>query len=450
MKTLIKGGRIVDPAQNLDTAANLLIEDGKIVCITSEEPEADRVLDASGKMVTPGFIDIHMHEDPLEDGELKQDISRSMLLMGVTTAIGGNCGDNYGDPRAILDTIDEHGNCMNLGLLVGHTWVRRAGGGTDKYAPVDDATIDRMEALAKDCLDKGCMGVSFGVKYVPGTRMEEMTRLAALCAPKGQIVTSHVRNDVSRVFAAVKEMDDLAKATGCRVQISHIGSMGGYGQMAQLLKDVEGYKASGTDILCDCYPYTAFSTDIGATTYDPENFAEYNAPYSAILMCTGKYAGQRCTKEIYDWERENAPDDITVGFLMTEEDVDMALRHPLVVLGSDGLRKGLQGHPRAAGAFPRFIAEYFRTGKVGLMEGLAKMTSRSAERLHLPKKGNLKAGSDADIVIFDYENIRDTATFEEPALVPEGIAYVLIGGEIAAKDGEIVNAHLGKAVRYEG
>ena len=84
------------------------------------------------------------------------------------------------------------------------------------------------------------------------------------------------------------------------------------------------------------------------------------------------------------------------------------------------------------------------------MEGFAKMTSRSAERLHLPKKGNLKAGSDADIVIFDYENIRDTATFEEPALVPEGIAYVLIGGEIAAKDGEIVNAHLGKSVRYEG
>ncbi|MBR5641666.1 MAG: amidohydrolase family protein [Firmicutes bacterium] len=450
MKTLIKGGRILDPAQDLDTVANLLIEDGKIVCITSEEPEADSVIDASGKMVTPGFIDIHMHEDPLEDGELKQDISKSMLLMGVTTAIGGNCGDNYGDPRTILDTIDEHGNCMNLGLLVGHTWVRRAGGGTDKYAPVDDATIDRMEALAKDCLEKGCMGVSFGVKYVPGTRMEEMTRLAALCTPKGQIVTSHVRNDVSRVFAAVKEMDDLAKATGCRVQISHIGSMGGYGQMAQLLKDVESYKASGTDILCDCYPYTAFSTDIGATTYDPENFAEYNAPYSAILMCTGKYAGQRCTKEIYDWERENAPDDITVGFLMTEEDVDMALRHPLVVLGSDGLRKGLQGHPRAAGAFPRFIAEYIRTGKVGLMEGLAKMTSRSAERLHLPKKGNLKAGSDADIVIFDYENIRDTATFEEPALVPEGIAYVLIGGEIAAKDGEIVNAHLGKSVRYEG
>ena len=122
MKTLIKGGRILDPAQNLDKIANLLIEDGKIVCVTDEDVPADRVIDASGRMVTPGFIDIHMHEDPYDEktGEMKQDISKSMLLMGVTTAIGGNCGDNYADPRAYLDHIDECGNCMNLGLLVGH------------------------------------------------------------------------------------------------------------------------------------------------------------------------------------------------------------------------------------------------------------------------------------------------------------------------------------------
>ncbi|MCR4805494.1 MAG: amidohydrolase family protein [Clostridia bacterium] len=452
MKLLIKGGRIVDPAQNMDRLGDLLVENGKIAgaFAPGKAPEADRTIDAFGRVVAPGFIDIHMHEDPFdpETGELRQDISRSMLLMGVTTALGGNCGDNYGDPRKYLDYVDAHGNCMNIGLFAGHTWIREACGGMDKYAPVSDSQIDAMERLAADCLAAGCMGVSFGVKYVPGTSPEEMTRLAALCTPSGRLVTSHVRNDVSRVFAAVKEMDDLAKATGCRVQISHIGSMGGYGQMKQLLRDVEGYAASGTDIMCDCYPYTAFSTYIGSTTYDPENYAEYHAPYSAILMSTGRYAGQRCTKEIYDWERANAPEDITVGFLMVEEDVDMALRHPLVMVGSDGLRHGDQGHPRAAGAFPRYIAEYIRTGKVGFMEGMAKTASLAAERLNLPHKGNLRPGSDADIVIFDYDAIRDTATFEEPALVPEGIDYVLIGGEIAADHGQIVKEKLGRAVRF--
>ena len=452
MRTLIRGGRIVDPAQNLDRTANLLIEDGRIVCITDEEVQAQRVIDASGMMLTPGFVDIHMHEDPFdpETNQLRQDISRSMLLMGVTTAMGGNCGDNSADPRAYLDHIDAHGNCIHLGLFAGHGWIRNRCGGRDKYAPVSDETIHRMENLAKECLDAGCVGISFGVKYVPGTRTEEMTRLAALCTPSSRLVSSHVRNDVSRVFEAVKEMDTLAKATGCRVQISHIGSMGGYGQMKQLLQDVESYAAEGTDILCDCYPYTAFSTTIGATTFDVENFAEYHAPYDAILMSTGRYANQRCTKEIFDWERENAPDDICVGFLMSQDDVDMALRHPMVLLASDGLRSGDQGHPRAAGAFPRFLAEYVRTGKVGLMEGLAKMTSRPAERLHLPNKGNLRSGSDADIVIFDYEAIRDRASFEEPALAPQGIRYVLIAGEIAAQDGEIVNARLGRAIRWNG
>lgn len=450
MKTLIKGGRVIDPATRRDEIANVLMEGGKITAITSDEPKADLVIEAAGKIVCPGFVDIHMHEDPFdkEHNCLKQDISNSMILMGVTTAMGGNCGDNYLNPADCLDWIDEHGNAMNLGLFAGHSYIREECGQKDKYAPVSDEQLKAMKEMAEGFLEAGCMGVSFGVKYIPGTRMEEMVELSRLCSERGMLVTSHVRNDVGRVFAAVKEMDDLAKTTGCRVQISHIGSMGGYGQMAQLLKDIEGYRAEGTDIMCDCYPYTAFSTHIGATTYDPENFAEYNADYSAIMMATGKYAGQRCTKEIYDWERANAPDDITIGFLMSEEDVDMALRHPLVMLGSDGLRDGDQGHPRAAGSFPRYIAEYIRPGKVDFMEGLAKMTSMPAERLGLKTKGRLEEGFDADIVVFDYERIKDRASFEEPALSPEGIDCVLIGGEIAVKDGSIVNGKLGKAIRF--
>ncbi len=452
MKTLIKNGRVIDPAQNIDTRANLLAVDGAIVAITDEEPRADLVIDAKGRAVVPGFIDIHMHEDPFdeESGELLRDTSEAMLRMGVTTCAGGNCGSNKADPGRVLDYIDAHGNPVSLALFAGHTFLRESCGFTDIYAPADEETVKRMEELARSYLDKGCIGISFGPQYIPGMSFEEIERLAALCVPSGRLAASHIRYDVDRVFEAAREMYEAAKRTGCRVQISHIGSMGGYGQMERLLRDIEGYRAEGADIMCDCYPYTAFSTSIGSAVYDPDSFAAYGSDYSRIMMATGRHAGQFCTKEIFDWERKNAPDDLTVAFLMKEEDVELALAHPLVMLGSDGVLRGRQGHPRAAGTFPRFIAEYIRKGRVGLMEGLAKMTCMPAERLRLPRKGSFRPGSDADIVIFDLENIRDRASFAEPSLPPTGIDWVLIGGRPALKDGEIVDGTLGRAVRYEG
>ena len=449
-RLLIQGGRVIDSRQGMDKTTNILIEDGKIAAYSDEPLEAEEVIDASGKIVSPGFIDLHMHEDPFDSqtGKMAQDISESMLLMGVTTCMGGNCGDNYYPPDQYLDYMDEHGNCVNMGLFAGHTYIREACGGKDKYASVSTDTVDRMEALGQELLERGCMGVSFGVKYIPGTSWEEMVRLARLCSPDQRLVTSHVRNDVSRVFAAVEEMARLAKEANVPVQISHVGSMGGYGQMEQLLCDLESYRSQGVDMYCDCYPYDAFSTYIGATTYDDGFLDEYQADYDSVQLVDGTYAGQRCTKEIFDWAREHEPQAKTIGYFMKPEDIVMALRHPYVMLASDGLRSGKKGHPRAAGAFPRFICEYVKTGKVELTEALKKMTDLPATRLQLSKKGNLCIGSDADITIFDYEKLKDQATYEEPARAPEGIDYVIIGGQIAAANGKPVNRTLGRAVRF--
>jgi N-acyl-D-amino-acid deacylase len=224
--------------------------------------------------------------------------------------------------------------------------------------------------------------------------------------------------------------------------------MGGYGQMKQLLAQLEGYRKEGLNLLCDCYPYSAFSTVIGATTYD-EGFLDLyqQKDYSGILIVNGEYAGQRCTKEIYDVLRMTAPDTATVAYFMKDDDIDMALLSPMVMVGSDGLRKEGRGHPRASGTFPRFIKNYIKTGKISLIDGLAKMTSMPAERLQLPDKGNLCPGSDADVVIFDLDEITDCATFEDGQLPPQGIDYVFIGGEIAAAHGCIVNYKLGKCIR---
>lgn len=447
--TLIKNGRVVDPAQGIDRITNLYIEDGKIVEITNKSPIADTTIDADNKIVCPGFIDIHMHED---DYDPKTDttalsMAESALHMGVTLDVGGNCGNNACDPDHYLDITDRDGAPVNLGLLVGHTYLRDRCGKPNKYRPIDGTQLKEMTAACEDFLDKGCLGISFGVKYVPGTTPEEIAALARLCRKGDKIAASHVRQDVSEVFAAADELASIGESCGIRVQFSHIGSMGGYGQMPQLLENIRNYRAKGVDMLCDCYPYSAFSTGIGETTYDDGFLERYNADYDSILIASGKYAGRRCTKEIFDELRATAPDTATVGYFMREEDIEMALTSPLIMLGSDGIRTDGMGHPRASGSFARFIANYIRTGKLSLSEGISKMTTMAANRLHLPNKGNFLPGSDADITIFDLEKVQDYATYENGQIPSKGFSYVLIGGEIALQDDNIVNNRLGKSVR---
>jgi len=447
--TLIQNGHVVDPAQGIDAAANVYLEDGKISAVTSEVPSADVVIDASGKIVCPGFIDIHMHEDEYDPAtdSIFTSMSDSALKMGVTLDIGGNCGDNSYDPSAFLDMADRDGAPVNIGLLVGHTWLRNCGETHDKYKPIDNTALTSMVQNCKKHLDHGCLGVSFGVKYVPGTTWEEIIALSRLCQRDDKLVASHVRQDVDSVFDACAELARMGREGNVKVQFSHIGSMGGYGQMAQLLNQIRGYRAEGIDMQCDCYPYNAFSTGIGETTYDDGFLERYQSDYDSVLIVNGKYAGMRCTKAIFDELRLEAPHTGTVGYFMKAEDVEMALAADFVMLGSDGIRHDGMGHPRASGSFPRFISDYIRTGKISLTEGVRKMTTMAAQRLNLPKKGNLKPGSDGDITIFDLETIRDCATYDNGQIPPVGIDCVLIGGEIAFRDGKIINGRLGRSVR---
>ena len=459
MKTVyIHGGTVVDPSQGLECPADVVCTDGKVTQLltppTAEQraywsQTADLVINAEGKIVCPGFIDIHMHEDPYdpEADILSCNIAKTMVRMGVTTAVGGNCGSNCAQPDRYLDAVDRHGTAVNMALLAGHTFLRNQCGGTDKYSPVDDSVISEMVRLGEQYLDAGCFGISFGVKYIPGTRWEEIIALSQLCRKGDKLVTSHVRKDVDGVFDACRELAEMGRQAGVKVQFSHIGSMGGYGQMARLLEQIEGYRSEGIDLMCDCYPYDAFSTEIGATTYDAENFAAYHSDYSHILLCDGPYAGQRCTREIFDEMRSSRPETMTVGYFMRQDEVDMALSAPYVMLGSDGLLVGEQGHPRAAGAFPRFLRQYAATGRLSLTDAIAKVTTMAARRLGLTGKGSLKPGCDADIVIFDLERIKDNASYTQPVLAPTGIDWVLIGGEAAVQEGRLIREDLGRAVR---
>ena len=434
-KLVVNNGFLIDPKNEIYSKLNIGIENGLVVEISKEILEGD-------------IVDIHMHEDNYdpEKDEFENIIFKTMVKMGVTTAIGGNCGVGPNDIEAYIDAINRLGLPMNLGLLLGHKYLRNHVGAKDKYASLSSEDISKMRAKAEEVLDLGLLGISFGIRYIPGINDEELIEVARACEKDGKIIAAHIRDDAEHVIDAVEEFIDIRKEVNAPLQVSHIGSMGAYGQMEELLKTIDDYRANGYEIGIDCYPYNAFSTSIGATTFDEGFLDRYEIDYSAIEIAQGKYKGQRCSEEIFKELREEAPWTLVIGHVMNEDDVDMALRHPNVVMASDGILDEGQGHPRAGGSFPRLINEYVKKKKIlSLYEAIEKMTSKPASIMGI-NKGSLGIGDDGDMLIFDFNEIADKATFENPLVSPEGIKYVIINGQIAVKDNEILQGNLGRFV----
>ena len=228
MKILIRGGRVIDPANGLDAVQDIYITGDKIAAPFPAE-EAELLIPAEGKIVCPGFLDIHMHEDHLLDnGQIfaheEKSIFHCMLRMGVTTAIGGNCGESVCDPADYLDLVDRQGTAVNVGMLAGHEHYRIHAGCTDKYAGASPEQIGQMAAWMDEALARGCLGVSYGIRYIPGMTMEELTKTAAGCQTHGGIIAAHIRSDAAEVFDAAREFLDAAAPMGVPVQLSMVAA----------------------------------------------------------------------------------------------------------------------------------------------------------------------------------------------------------------------------------
>lgn len=452
MRTLLYGGRLVDPASGVDDRLDILMENGRIAAVGQAGAQADRRVDVAGKIVCPGFIDCHVHEDPLDgDGRIYADPAKSvfscMLRMGVTTVVAGNCGGNVCDPAHYLDLTDRDGTWVNVAMLAGHEYFRNRAGAADPYGPASDGQIaDMVQGMAR-ALEAGCAGVSYGIRYTPGMDGRELLETAKVCVPSGKVAACHLRDDASAVFSALEEFLAVTRELSIPAQVSHIGSMAGFGQMERFLAAVSACRLRGQDVACDCYPYSAFSTGLGSATYDDGWLERYGCDYGVLELCEGKYKGQQCTEEIFRKVRRQLPGCRTVCHVMQPEQVAMALAHPAVMTASDATMHLGQGHPRAAGTFPRVFAQYVRTGKMSLYDAVAKMTAMPAARFRLQGKGTLAVGADADVTVFDPERICDRATFDEPIAPPEGIDYVFIGGEPALEKGALLSPALGRALR---
>ncbi|MDR2503930.1 MAG: amidohydrolase family protein [Deltaproteobacteria bacterium] len=447
MRTVINHGLLVDPGSRICSRLHLAMENGKIGAVSPVPLEGDLVIDASGLVVTPGFVDIHMHEGEIDSrsGLVDASIFECMLRMGVTTAVGGNCGQGPADPEGYFALLEAHGCPVNLALLAPHESMRAEAGRKDGYAQAGPEELKRLYILARRLLDGGCPGISLGVRYVPGMNQAELETLARAAAEGKGILSAHVRDDAGGVLAAMEEIAALGRRFAVPVQISHLGSMAAYGQMEEALSYLDAQASAGLDILADCYPYAAFSTGIGRATYDDGFLQRYGMGYEAIEVAEGPWKGRRCTEEMFRHLRQNAPETLTVGHFMRQEEVDLALAHPKVLTASDGLMRRGQGHPRAAGTFPRVLARVREQKSFSLYEAVGKMTWRNARHLRLPK-GRLAVGDDADVAVWDSETIMDQATFAAPDTAPAGIRHIFVGGKMALENGEI-KGRFGRPVR---
>ncbi len=446
----IINAKVIDFDTNSEKDCDIGIENEKIKCIGTCPEKASYEIDVKGKIVAPGFIDIHMHEEVIgltADGDV-YDIANKMLLMGATTCVGGNCGNNRQSVDDFFKSIDEKGAPVNYLSFIGHNYLRNIVGNEDRYRKSSKDEIVRMQGLANAAIKSGAIGLSFGLEYCPGTDFNEAIQLCEGLERKDILLSAHYRKDAKYGIDSIKELIDISKVTGIPMQISHLGSCTAYGMMKESLKVIEEAIGLGADILADCYPYDAFSTFIGSACFDEGCFELWNRSYESILLTEAPYVGVRCNKELFYKARKEYPNMLVVAFVMNDDEIIEAIKAPFVMIASDGLLRKGQGHPRASGTFPRVLGRYVRDLQaIPLLDALKKMTLYPAQRLGLSHKGQVKVGYDADLVIFDKEQILDGATFENPTLPPKGIEYVLIDGKVAVKNNVIVQGRLGKVIR---
>lgn len=446
---ILRNCNVIDVLNKKISNMDIGITAGKIVKIGTVTDSAAKEIDVKGKYVSPGFIDIHMHEEGIYPGGY--DIANTMLNMGVTTALTGNCGDNKQGIQALYSYIDNNGCPVNYMSMIGHNYLRYQVGNNNRYAKSTYSQIEQMKILIKEAVDFGAMGVSFGFEYAPGCDTDEAISVCESIKGRNDLLLSaHYRKDSIHAVESVDEMCDISAATGIPMQISHISSLSAYGNMTETLKQIEKRYNEGVNVMGDSYPYTAFSTYIGSAVFDDGCFEQWNTSYDCVMLTEEPYRGVICDEKTFRKVRKEYPNMLVVAHAMNEKEIIEAINHPLVMIASDGLYNNHQGHPRGAGTFPRVIGKYVRDQKVvNLYDAINKMTLMPAKRLGLNTKGLIKEGYDADIVVFDYDTIIDKATFTEPQISPDGIEYVIVNGSLAIDNGKVINNRLGKFIKRQ-
>lgn len=459
---LIRNALVLDGSDCPGGHADVAVRDGHIVAVGTVDGGARQVIDAGGRALAPGFIDVHTHDD-LE--VLRNPGMASKLSQGVTTVVVGNCGISASpvrirgevpDPMNLLgeaadfrfadfasyrQAVEAACPAVNVAALVGHTALRQ-----NHMERLDRAAtaveIAAMRAQLRASLAQGALGLSSGLAYgsafhAPSSEVTELAREL----PSGGVYATHLRDEFGGILGALDEAFDAARAPRAAVRVSHLKCAGvdNWGRSREVLHRLDAASAD-QDVACDCYPYAASAStlDLKQVTDAYDILITWSAPEPA-------QGGRLLAAIAADWGVTLAEAAVrlqpagAVYHCMDEADVRRILAHPLTMIGSDGLPRDPRPHPRLWGTFPRVLGHYARDQALfPLHTAVHKMTGLPAARFALGARGRIHAGGCADLVLFDPARVRDTASFHDPVRAAEGIDAVWVNGKLAYDGNEVI------------
>lgn len=484
--------------------------------------EAETVLDGTGLIATPGFVDVHSHSDM---HVLINPNSESKIHQGVTTEIIGQCGYSafplrgkffeeereesaqlgldvdWHDAAGYFARLEQVQPAVNLASFIGHGNVRSSVMGFDDRPPVKDE-MAAMQREIDEAMEAGAFGLSTGLIYTPGmfSDVDELTRLARAAAQHGGMYASHVRGEGDTLLEAGEEFLAIVRGAECQGQFSHLKASGkrNWGKVSRLIGNIEEANADGVRVRFDKYPYIASSTGLASLLprwvrdggrdatlerladtglrariiQESEQENEGCDGWASVIICG---AGAEEYERFQGWSIAQIAGELGISsgevyiefltksrlqtsicnFTMSQEETDMAVLHPLGMIGSDSSCQAPYGvlsqhspHPRAYGTFGKFFREYVRERKLlKLEEAIAKVTSLPCETFGLRSRGRLAAGYHADVVLIDWPKYQDRAEYASPHIYCDGVKAVIVNGTITVQDGQNTGKRNGKVLR---
>jgi len=495
---LFAGGEMVDGSGAPALRADVGIRGDRIVFVgdaAAAKIHAARTIDASGLIVSPGFIDPHTHTG----GDLanpKTAANLPYLMQGVTTVVFGNDGASPWPIADALARMDRQGIGTNAAILVGHGTVRGKVLGMADVAPTS-AQLEQMKALVSQAMDEGAFGLSTGLYYVPGnySKTEEVIELSKVAAAKGGIYDTHMRDEDSTsigVLGSIEETIRIGREAKIPVHISHIKMLGPevWGKSVQAIAMIRKARAEGVDVTANQYPYTASGTSLVAClvpqwaqeggdaamlarlkdlslrerlSAEMARNLEHRGGAESLLF-TSSEAPDLLGKTLAAVAKERKLEPVATAmalvtesaerkalgrmavasFNMSEDDIDRLMVQDWVMTGSDGS----PGHPRKYGTFPRKLRLYVYEKKLLKLEDAVHKSSRlTAETFRIPDRGLLRTGYFADVIVFDPKTIADESTYEKPEVLATGVKYVIVNGRLVIEDGRFNGTLAGRALR---